>query len=77
MAAHKVVITMNNRPPSDITLDVIKNAGIDVQYVSCDTEDQVITAARDADVLLVGTVPLHAVVLYGLSARWSLVAQCM
>jgi D-3-phosphoglycerate dehydrogenase len=57
MAAHKVVITMNNRPPSDITLDVIKNAGIDVQYVSCDTEDQVITAARDADVLLVGTVP--------------------
>jgi len=54
---HKVVITMNNRPPSDTTLNVIKQAGIDVEYVACDTEDQVIRAASDADVLLVGTVP--------------------
>ncbi len=57
MPDRKVVITMNNRPPSDITLNVIKNAGIEVEYVSCDTEDQVIRAASDADVLLVGTVP--------------------
>lgn len=57
MPARRVVITMNNRPPSDITLDVIAEAGIDVQYVSADTEDQVIAAASDADVLLVGTVP--------------------
>ncbi len=57
MAPRKVVITMNNRPPSDITLDVIKEAGIEVEYISCDTEEQVIAAASDADVLLVGTVP--------------------
>ena len=48
---------MNNRPPSDITLNVIKQAGIDVEYIPCDTEEQVINAAKDADVLLVGTVP--------------------
>lgn len=48
---------MNNRPPSEITLNVIKEAGIDVEYVACDTEDQVTRAAKDADVLLVGTVP--------------------
>ena len=57
MPARKVVITMNNRPPSEITLNVIKEAGIEVEYVSCDTEEQVISAAKDADVLLVGTVP--------------------
>lgn len=54
---HRVVITMNNRPPSEATLNVIKQAGIAVEYVSADTEEQVIRAAKDADVLLVGTVP--------------------
>lgn len=54
---HKVVITTNNRQPSDITLNVIKEAGLNVEYVSCYTEDQVIQAAQDADVLMVGTVP--------------------
>jgi D-3-phosphoglycerate dehydrogenase len=53
----KVVITIYNRPPSDITLNVIRDAGIDVEYVPCTTENEVITAAKDADVLLVGTVP--------------------
>ncbi|MDA1278915.1 MAG: C-terminal binding protein [Chloroflexi bacterium] len=53
----KVVITMNNRPPSELTLNVIREAGIDVKYVACNTENEVITAAKDADVLLVGTVP--------------------
>jgi D-3-phosphoglycerate dehydrogenase len=48
---------MNNRPPSEATLNVIKQAGIAVEYVSADTEEQVIRAAKDADVLLVGTVP--------------------
>jgi D-3-phosphoglycerate dehydrogenase len=57
MPARKVVITMNNRPPSVVTLNVIKKAGIDVEYVSADTEEQVIRAAKNADVLLVGTVP--------------------
>jgi D-3-phosphoglycerate dehydrogenase len=57
MPAAKVVVTMNNRPPSEITLKVIRDAGIKVEHVSCDTEEQVIRAASDADVLLVGTVP--------------------
>lgn len=57
MPSRKVVVTMNNRPPSDITLNVIREAGIDVEYIACDTEEQVIRAAADADVLLVGTVP--------------------
>ena len=53
----KVVITMNNRPPSDITLNVIREAGIEVEYAPCNTENEVITAAKDADVVMVGTVP--------------------
>ena len=53
----KVVITMNNRPPSEITLNVIRDAGLEVEYVKCATENEVITAAQGADVLLVGTVP--------------------
>ena len=43
---HKVVITMNNRPPSDITLNVIRSAGIEVEYKSADTEQQVISAGH-------------------------------
>jgi D-3-phosphoglycerate dehydrogenase len=54
---HRVIITMNNRPPSEITVNVIKKAQIAVEYVSADSEEQVIRAAKDADVLLVGTVP--------------------
>ena len=53
----KVVITMYNRPPSDLTLSVIRDAGIEVEYIPARTENEVITAAKDADVLLVGTVP--------------------
>jgi D-3-phosphoglycerate dehydrogenase len=55
--SYRVVITMNNRAPSDITLNVIREAGFEVEYVKCSTENEVITAAKDADVLLVGTVP--------------------
>jgi D-3-phosphoglycerate dehydrogenase / 2-oxoglutarate reductase len=55
--AFKVVITPYNRPPSDLTLNVIKDAGIEVEYVPARTENEVITAAKDADVLMVGTVP--------------------
>lgn len=55
--SYKVVITMYNRPPTDITLSVIRDAGIEVEYVPCTTENEVITAAKDADVLMVGTVP--------------------
>ena len=55
--AFKVVITMYNREPSKLTTDVIKNAGIDVEWIPARTENEVITAAKDADVLLVGTVP--------------------
>ena len=55
--SYKVMITMNNRPPSEITLNVIRDAGMVVEYANCTTENEVITAARDADVLLVGTTP--------------------
>ncbi len=55
--SHRVVITMNNRPPSEITLNVIREAGFEVEYAKCTTENEVITAAKEADVLLVGTVP--------------------
>ncbi len=54
---YKVVITMNNRPPNEITLNVIREAGMEVEYVRCTTENEVITAAKGADVLLVGTTP--------------------
>jgi len=54
---YKVVITQYNREPSSITTDVIKNAGFEVEYKPARTENEVITAAKDADVLLVGTVP--------------------
>jgi len=53
----KVVITMYNREPSELTTNVIREAGIDVEYIPARTENEVITAANDADVLLVGTVP--------------------
>jgi phosphoglycerate dehydrogenase-like enzyme len=55
--AFKVVITMYNRPPSELTLNVIREAGIEVEYTPVRTENEVITAAKDADVLMVGTVP--------------------
>jgi D-3-phosphoglycerate dehydrogenase len=55
--AFKVVITMYNRTPSDLTLDVIRDAGMEVEWVACTTENEVIAAAKDADVLMVGTVP--------------------
>ena len=53
----KVVITMYNRQPSSLTTDVIKQAGMEVAYLPARTENEVITAGKDADVLLVGTVP--------------------
>ena len=53
----KVVITMYNRQPSRLTTDVIEEAGMEVVYLPARTENEVITAAKDADVLLVGTVP--------------------
>ena len=53
----KVVISMYNRPPSDLTLKVIRAAGMDVEYIPARTENEVISAATGADVLLVGTVP--------------------
>ncbi|MCI0804757.1 MAG: C-terminal binding protein [Chloroflexi bacterium] len=55
--SYRVVITVSNRPPNEITLNVIREAGFEVEYAKCLTENEVITAAKDADVLLVGTVP--------------------
>ena len=42
---------MYNRPPSDLTLEVIQKAGIEVEYVPSVTENEVIKAAEEADVL--------------------------
>ena len=53
----KVLITANNRAPTENSLDIIRDAGIDVDYVPCNTEDQIITRCKNADVLMVGTVP--------------------
>ena len=53
----KVVITMYNRQPSTLTTDVIEQAGMEVDYIPARTENEVIRAGNDADVLLVGTVP--------------------
>ena len=54
---YRVVITQYNRPPSDLTLKVIRDAGITVEYTPAATENEVIAAGKDADVMLVGTVP--------------------
>ena len=54
---YRVVITQYNRPPSDLTLKVIRDAGITVEYTPSATENEVIAAGKDADVMLVGTVP--------------------
>ena len=53
----KVVVTQYNRPPSDLTTNVIREAGIEGEWIPATTENEVIKAARDADVILVGTVP--------------------
>jgi len=53
----KVVVTQYNRPPSDLTTNVIREAGIEVEWIPATTENEVITASKDADVMLVGTVP--------------------
>ena len=53
----KVVVTQYQRPPSDLTTNVIREAGIEVEWIPAQTENEVITAAKDADVILVGTVP--------------------
>ena len=44
----KVVISMYNRPPSDLTLKVIRAAGMDVEYIPARTENEVISAATGA-----------------------------
>ena len=54
---YKVVVTEKNRNPNEVTLNVIRDAGIDVEHVPCNSEDMVIDSAKNADVLLVGTVP--------------------
>ena len=58
--AHKVVITASSAGrsgPPQTMLDVFEEAGIDVSVVACANENDLINAGKDADVLLVGTVP--------------------
>ena len=58
--AHKVVITQSTAGrsgPPQTMLDVLEEAGIDVEVVACGNENDMISAGKDADVMLVGTVP--------------------
>ena len=53
----RVVIVTNNKTVEKATLDVISNAGLDVEHIPCDSEEKMIQSAKDADVLMVGTTP--------------------
>jgi len=53
----RVVIVTNDKSVEQTTLDVIKDAGIEVEHIPCDTEEKIIKAGKNADVLLVGTTP--------------------
>ena len=53
----RVVIVTNNKTVEKATLDVISNAGLDVEHIPCDSEEKMIESAKDADVLMVGTTP--------------------
>ena len=56
----KVVITAKSAgrsgPPKSM-LEVFDEAGIDCEVIPCNNENDLINAGKDADVLLVGTVP--------------------
>ena len=43
---YKVVVTEKNRNPNEVTLNVIRDAGIDVEHVPCNSEDMVIDSAK-------------------------------
>ena len=52
----KVAIT-SVLPTSDLVLGILRDAGLEVVRQPCETEDQVIEAARDADAVLVHSFP--------------------
>ena len=57
---HKVVITQSTAGrsgPPQTMLDVLNEAGLDVEVAACANENDLINAGKDADVMLVGTVP--------------------
>lgn len=53
----KVAITAS-RAPGDSVVTILKKAGLETSIRPCTTEEQVIDAARDADGLMVGILPL-------------------
>ena len=55
--AFKVAVT-SSRLVDDVVLGVLNDAGFDVVHRPCETEDEVIETARDADGLLVYFLPL-------------------
>ena len=58
--SHKVVITQSTAGrsgPPQTMLDVLNEAGLEVEVVACGNENDMISAGKDADVMLVGTVP--------------------
>ena len=57
---HKVVITVNSpgrSGPPKTMLEVFESSEIEYSVIPCSNENELIAAAKDADVLLVGTVP--------------------
>ena len=54
---YRVVMTMHDREPSPITVKVFEDAGIDWEYVSCRTEEEVVRAAKNADGILISNLP--------------------
>ena len=58
--SHKVVITQSTAGrsgPPQTMLDVLNEAGLEVEVAACGNENDMISAGKDADVMLVGTVP--------------------
>ena len=49
---------MYNRDPLSGTVETLETAGLDYEFVPCLTEEALIKAGRDADAILIGTVPL-------------------
>ena len=53
----KIVITVDNRKPSDEVLKQIKDAGIEAVFKPCSTAEAVVEAGQDADAMMVGHSP--------------------
>ncbi|MBR92159.1 MAG: hydroxyacid dehydrogenase [Dehalococcoidia bacterium] len=53
----KVIAMDYKKSPLDLTIKTITDAGIEFEYIPCKSENDMIQAGKNADVILVGTVP--------------------